>query len=221
MSSNELSREVQSWPALASEFVVVDQATLDDAGGLLKAIKALREKIAEAFDPIIRKAHEAHKAAVAEKKRHEAPLDEAERIIKGKISEYLEQERRRAEEEARRAQEEALRAAEELRLAEAEALEAEGRTAEAEAVLGAALPVPRVEVAVPQTDGVQMRYQYSVEVTDLSALARWALGVPGMAQQVLLPNTAGLNAMARAQKDAFAVPGCKLVRAPVIAARRG
>ena len=47
--------------------------------------KDLRAKIAETFDPIISKAHAAHKEAVGQKKKHDDPLEQAQRIIKGKM----------------------------------------------------------------------------------------------------------------------------------------
>ena len=97
------------------------------AGELWKAIKALRAKVANTFDDIIKAAHLAHKKAVEKKKMHDGPLDTAERIVKQAMSVYdAEQERIRKEEEGR-LREIAKRAEEDRVLAEAAAVEAEAR----------------------------------------------------------------------------------------------
>ena len=85
---------------------IVDEASYSSAGEFLKGIKSLRQKIAESCDPVIKKAHETHKAAVQQKKEHEAPLIEAEGLLKQGIGSYHDEiERKRRIEEAQLAEE--------------------------------------------------------------------------------------------------------------------
>jgi hypothetical protein len=81
----------------------------------IRIIKALRKEVEDTFNPIIEKAHSAHKEAVSQRKKFTDPLDEAERIIKRKIGDYdqyLEDEARREAEKlaeiARREKEKAI-----------------------------------------------------------------------------------------------------------------
>src|SRR5690606_19711824 len=91
-----------SVPDQAKLIQITDDESFQKAGVLLLSIKDIRKEIDRTFDPIVKKAHEAHKEAVAQKKRVEAPLVEAEGIIKPRILKYQqEQERKRREEEAR------------------------------------------------------------------------------------------------------------------------
>jgi hypothetical protein len=122
-----LETEALSIPNQARQIAVSNQATLDKAGKMLtEVIKPLRAEAADVFDPIIRQAHEAHKAALAGKARVEKPLIEAEGILKNSIGGYLaEQEHIRRQEEARLRAEQEARQREELRLAEVRRLEEE------------------------------------------------------------------------------------------------
>jgi len=55
-------------PDQAQMLVIVTDADLGVAGELLTGIKRIRKEINGTFDPIIKKAHEAHKEAVSQKK---------------------------------------------------------------------------------------------------------------------------------------------------------
>lgn len=122
-----LETEALSIPNQARQIAVTNQETLDKAGRMLtEVIKPLRAEAADVFDPIIRQAHEAHKAALAGKARVEKPLIEAEGILKTSIGGYLaEQERIRLQEEARLRAEQEARQREEARLSEARRVEEE------------------------------------------------------------------------------------------------
>ncbi len=115
-----LTPEIEPWAGMAAALEVVDQPSLETAARYLHDIKAIREKIAEACDPVISAAHRAHKAAVQQKKDFEVPLLEAERLIKSKSANYIAAEERKAREAA--ALEEATRK-EALATAEKEARE--------------------------------------------------------------------------------------------------
>jgi len=106
-------------PDQAKALVIRDDSSLRNGNEILLTIKDLRKKIADTFGPICSAAFAAHKTAVKAQKDAEAPLIEAETIIKPSIARYMsEVERKRREEESRirkemerQAEEEALDAA--------------------------------------------------------------------------------------------------------------
>ena len=153
--TNELEIRALAWPDRARATTISSDAEFIAGADLLGEIKSLRDEIDATFDPIVSAAHAAHKEALRQKARHDAPLAEAERIIKGSLSSYRsEQERKRALEAA--ALRDAARKLEEERII-AEALEAE-RDGDAEAaaeIISAPIAQPVVHVA-PATPKVEM-----------------------------------------------------------------
>ena len=134
----EVGREVMTVETQAKALKIVDAASYIAAGELWKTIKALRAKVGDTFNDLIKAAHKLHKDAVAKKKMHDDPLDAAERYVKAQMSAYdAEQERLRRIEQARLA-EIARKEEEARRKAELERLEAE-RKAEEERILAEAI----------------------------------------------------------------------------------
>lgn len=156
IETEEVETKALSIVDQAKAVVVTDAKTYTAAGMMWKAIKDMMKEVDDTFDGIIKKAHEAHKEAIAKKAKYYQPLDLASRQVKKLMSDYdLEQERiRRAEEERlaaiARAEEEARRKAEQERLeaerkaeedrllAEAVAAEARGDKETADALTAAA-----------------------------------------------------------------------------------
>lgn len=206
-------------PKKASELRVIDAESYQDAAEFTLDLRAMRKEIDATFNPIIQKAHEVHKEALAQKKKIMDPVETAQRIVDGKISEYHEAEKRRVGEEnerlRREAEERALREEEERRLAEAVRMEADGNRAMAEALLDAPViaPVvlaPTVASQAPKVDGLSIAILYSAEVENLMVLVQ-AVAHGRAPLGLLQVNQAALNGMARALKDAFSVPGCRVV----------
>jgi uncharacterized protein YhaN len=112
---------------------IVDSDTYQRASQQLVAIKSLRGEADAAFDPIITDAHRAHKTAIEQKKKVEAPLIEAEGLLKRSMSGYITEQERKRREEERQLQEEAERQAREARQREVEALRRQQAEQEAEA----------------------------------------------------------------------------------------
>ncbi len=155
----------------ATQLAVCDQPSLELAGFLLTdRIKPMLKEIDKSCGPVVKSAHEAHKAAKKQENDLKAPLLEAQTIVNGKVETYLdEQERLRIAEEARIAEEQRKQEAEQRRLqaaadaenrrrekeeederiAHAAALEEEGKTYEAEQVLETPAPVRQVVVTPP------------------------------------------------------------------------
>lgn len=157
----EVEQQTEAVVARAHELTIESDADYELAGAfLVDEVKAIRKAIAEAFDPIIKAANVAHKEALAQKRAQEAPLIEAERVVKGAMGTYHAQQvaaRRRAEEERI---EKARQEAEERQLEEAARLEREGRKEAAESrfvepvmpVVETPAPEPK-----PQAEGVSVR----------------------------------------------------------------
>lgn len=164
------------------------------------------------------------------KSKAAAYQDEQERIRREAERKAQEEARRIAEEQARIAREAAE--AERKRLAAIEEEERLRLAAEAEAsgatqeqvteILDAPMPIPEPEVFIPEpvivptvaptyekAAGFAVRWKYSAKFVDLTALIKAAAVNPYLAGYLQF-NEGAINAMARAQKDAFKLPGCEL-----------
>jgi hypothetical protein len=209
MTPELVSSVALTMPERARRMTIRDNVDYSRAAEFLKSVKALRAEVDGAFDPIISKAHEAHREALAQKKIAEMPLIEAERVMKGAIAGYLnDMERaRRAEEDARRIKHEAeIRAqAEEENLKRAQELADAGDMEGAAEAVDAEIVVPEipvhVESSVVKVAGISARKSYYAEVVDLMRLV-CAVAEGRAPLQCLQANMAFLNAQARAFKKA-------------------
>lgn len=92
---------------ISSKMLVTTIQHVEIAKDSIRQIKERRNKIDATFDTHIKSAHAAHKALVATKKGFTDELDEAERILKGKIGAFELEQRRLKDEADRKAREEA------------------------------------------------------------------------------------------------------------------
>ncbi len=155
----KLGKETSSFPERAKSIIVYSFGTLTKANEFLTSIKLMRKEINTTFNPIIKKAHEAHKEAVAQKKRYDDPLVSAEKIIKIGIAAYMEDmaKIRREEEEKAKREEEVRQKEEDRILAEAKILEDSGKEKEAES-LQAEIPLPaQREETPPEPEGLSLK----------------------------------------------------------------
>jgi cell wall assembly regulator SMI1 len=145
---------------------VTTTAQYEEAGAKLQAIKALSKKLDETFDPHIKRAFEAHRGLVAEKKTHQSPLQTAEALIKRAMLGYQQDEERKRLELEAKAQEEARKEREKLE-AQAAKLAAAGKVEKAEAKMAtaAAVVAPMIAPTTPKLAGISMRTTYRAEVT--------------------------------------------------------
>ncbi len=207
----EVVQKALSVPEQAKAIVIItDNETYIKADEILQNIAALQKEIDAAFDPIINKAHQAHKEAIAQKKKAEAPLQEAAGILKPRMAEYRAEQERLRQEAERIAREEAARREEEDRINAAADLEAQGETEAAAQVLDTPAPVvaPKVASFTPRT-ATKFRTQYSATVTNLQMLIK-AVAEGKVPIQALTPNTPFLNTMARNMKETLNYPGVKV-----------
>lgn len=212
--------------AVVGEAQALRIVTADDyqAAGLFlrDRTKPLLAEADRIFDPIIRAAHDSHKAALAAKRSVTDPISQADALVRKAMNAYSsEQLRRQREEEERLAAERrkaeaaawALRereriAAEEAasrKLAEAKAAgDAEAAGDAFAALLDApeAAPVPEAAAPVsvsasavtPRLDGVSTREVWRWEVLDEAAIR----------PAFLIPNEAAIGALVRSEKAAAA-----------------
>lgn len=227
-----------SLPEKARALTITDDASLLRAGEFLTGIKALRKEIGETFDPLITKAHSAHKAAIDAKKKVETPVAEAETIVKRGMALYQEaqeriaaqaaeearkeRERLEAEERAREAEERRRleREAEDRRLAEAAAAEAAGDAETAERILELPPEVVFVPPAAPsfvpppppepvKVAGVSFSEKWEYEVFDERQLPR----------EYTMRDDKKIGAVVRAMKGETKIPGVRVFATKTVAAR--
>ncbi|MBI4395468.1 MAG: hypothetical protein HY548_00135 [Elusimicrobia bacterium] len=212
----ELPTVVRQAKAVAES--IKDKATWDAAAVFLVDVKRFRKKIEDTFEPVVKKAHDAWKAACKLRNDVESPLDQAERQIKGAMARwYDEQERKRKEEEARIAAE-MKKQEDDSRLNQAADLEAAGDKEAAEAVLSAPSVPATVTLEKPKTDGIGMRKRWRAEVIDKMALIK-AVAEGKAPAAMLEPNAAKLNELARAMNDTMNIPGVRAVCETDVSAR--
>ena len=141
--AEEVSTTALTIPEQANAVKIVDADTYVKASGLWQDIRALRAKVKDSFDPIIKKAHEAHRAALDQKAKVDAPLEVAEKTVKKAMNGWDEEQERIRQAEQRRLQEEARKREEEARLQAALDAEKEGAKEEAEAIINEPVYVAR------------------------------------------------------------------------------
>jgi hypothetical protein len=179
----------------------------ETAAGLCKTLKAFQAEIEGSYRPLVEKAHEAHKAILAELKSQLKPFEEGEKYLKAGMLSWATAERERIAKARREAEEKARKEAEEAALAEAEYLEATGDQAGAEAVISAPLTVAPVAVeTVAKAEGTSIRETYKARVVNIKALCL-AIAQGAVPAEYVEPNMAALNSLARMAKQAMAVPG--------------
>ncbi len=200
----------QPWSVRARGLRVTDERTFALGGEHLRDIKALLAEIDAKCDPVIRAAHAAHRAALAQKKELAAELVEADRTIRAKLGAYLAEKERlhrqmvaAAEAEARAALQAAARAAAELEAAGESELAAIAR-AQLPSLPPAPGPAPSLAV-----QGIGARHCWHARVVDLRAFLQGVLDgkIPLAAVQV---NERLLGQQARALREELDWPGVEV-----------
>ena len=179
------------------------------AGELWKVVVAMMKEVDEAFDHNIKRWHEGHKSAIADKARYWNPLNDTKKTIKIVMEKYdAEQERIRVAEQ-RRLEEIARKEEEERRLAEAiaaeEELKARGATKEEAAKEATAIieePVSVAPVIIPKATpklagGPVYRTIWKARIIDERKIPR----------QYLVPDIVKINQVVRALKNNHGIDG--------------
>lgn len=206
-----------SVPDQAKAFTVSNNDDYTAGESLLATCKQIENEIHATFDPIVDKAHQAHKEAVAQRKKYLDPIEDGRRILKGKMIAYQSEQERKQREEQARLEAEARKRAEDEALALAAQAEAEGDKETAEAII--AEPVQVAPVVVPRTAPAASRLSagrsvWSAEVVSLMALVK-AVAEGKQPITLIQANETALNGMARSLKSAMNIQGVRAVERKV------
>lgn len=178
--TQELTKDGGDYLQIAQNFQILNEQDYVSADSFNANGKEQIKKIEAHCDPRIKQAHEMHKGLLADKNKFLEPIQQARRIIGGKMSTFqAEQKAIRLKEEAEQRKkalaEEKERKEQELerKRIEAQQLQEAGREEEAKAVLYAPDPLenspvsaPIAQPAVPKTQ-TKFRTSWDVRVIDL------------------------------------------------------
>lgn len=175
---------------------------------LLAAIEAHFKKMKQPWD-------EGKKKILTEEKAYVEPIESALDQLDPKILSYDEEFFRDRKVLQSQLQEDARHHAEEERLRQASDLEKDGDHEGARRLMEQPLYVPPVKVPEFSDwlngEGRNETWGVDEERIDIIALAK-AVVEGAQPAELICPNTKALNAMAKALKETFAVPGCRAVR---------
>jgi hypothetical protein len=184
----------------ANGLQVTSNPELEVARDIVRAIKDLEEEVNKVFEPIVKKAYAAHKAAKKAQNEHLEPLERAEASLKLKMSVYL----RKVELERLTAEKIKEAEIKEAEVARKEAIqEALQYAPEGAKVLPPKLrplmPVP-IPSPPPKVEGVIPTKVWKWKVTDASLIPAdyWVL------------DEVTINATVRAQKGETQIPGIEV-----------
>lgn len=234
-TKTDLQRDAIRWASEATSLTITSPQGCTQASYLLRSIKGVRADIQRWFAPHVeaatetkRKAEAARKALSDEQARMEAPLVNAEAVVKRALLSWEnEQEQLRRAEEAR-LQAEAQREAEAATLAAAAELERVAvqtgdaeMLAEAEAIIAQPVEAPAVLIKsfVPKVQGITYRDNWKAHPEiDVRALAA-AVAAGAAPVSFLVPNMTAINQWARATQGGAEMPGVRVINDRQIAAR--
>ena len=203
----------------ARQFRVSSVSAYEQVGTKLQLIKGLGRKIAETFDPHIKRAFDAHRALVAEKSRAMEPLNAAEATFKTAMLTFQQQQEKERREQQARLEEEARKEREKLEARAAKAAE-KGKEEKAAELLAQAATVatPVLETRVPNVAGISTRSTWKAVLQSKSELIK-AVAAGAVPETCLDANMVVLNQMARALKSEMKYPGVVVLEELGIAAR--
>ena len=215
MSENEqavVELKAQSGAVLtwARDVFVETKVDADAAMSRLSELKGIRQKWVSYWKPLKDAAKAAHSAICGKENEGTAIIDDAERIVKGKVLAWQQAERAKAEEAQRKAQaaadEEARRERDRLVKEAARLKTPEKKQERLEQAAAVAAPVIMVAAPVVEACGSGVRTTWKAECVDMAALI--AAAVPGsLAASFLVFDQKAADAFARATKGATKVAG--------------
>ena len=227
MSENEqavVELKAQSGAVLtwARDVYVETKADADAAMSRLSELKGIRAKWVSYWKPLKEAAKAAHSAICGKENEGTVIIDDAERIVKGKVLAWQQAERAKAEEAQRKAQAEADEAArrerERLEKEAARLKTPEKKQERLEQAAAVAAPVITVAAPVVEACGSGVRTTWKAECADMAALIA-AAGTSSLAASFLVFNKTQADAYARAVKDAAKVSGVRFFKSESLSVR--
>ncbi|MCC6989918.1 MAG: hypothetical protein IT181_13015 [Acidobacteria bacterium] len=218
----------------ANALQVVDAASFDRAGDVLRVLAEAEARVHNFMDEDIQRAHAAWKGLTEKRRGMLEPIETARRALGMRYAEFDRADQARAEKE-RRDREAAAQKAEQDRL-EAEAAELRRQADEApdphqaDRILAEAVqveqearaverPVLATQRTVTPTKGVSSRSNWTCQVDDKLALIK-AVAEGRVSLEAVEPSMTYLRARAKADKQGFVCPGVRVYDAATVAVRR-
>ncbi|OGV45825.1 MAG: hypothetical protein A2017_18160 [Lentisphaerae bacterium GWF2_44_16] len=198
----------------AQGIVIASDAENTVAAEFLTSIKGAAKKVKDFFADSKKKAHEAWKAVCGNEAKMLSPLEQAEEIVKKKISAYIETQNRLRFESERKAAEEAARLQK-----QADKAMKKGDTEMGESLqLEAAMTVAQVAYIPQKNEGISMRYSWNWEVEDITKIPREYLTVDaGLLDSIAKTQKADANS--KPADFLRKIPGIKFFTKSTIAAK--
>jgi hypothetical protein len=195
----------------ARQLRIISTDDYEYACTFLQLIATRKKQVAEAFDPVVEAAHDAHKKSVAQRAKYMNPLLEAEKDVKAKVGLYHSEQERQRRAQERELQQAAAAQAQADAAAQAEQLEAAGESDLAEIVTqeAAVAPAPLVVLPspVPKVKGIAQKQNWKWRVVDASLVPREFLSI----------NEAAIGAVVRTQKELAKIPGIEVYAEDTVA----
>lgn len=174
----------------------------------LRRNKETQKMVAEVFEPRRVEAKAAYDAVLVAKSAYVKPLEQAEQVVRNRMTSYSTEREKRRREEERKALEEARKAKESNVLEEAETLQAMGRQDAADELLSKEVRVSKASVAAAvQTQKVgKTMEKWVVRVTDKSEFLKFAASAHVSILECVDVSETKLAALAR-QNKGLTAPG--------------
>ena len=174
--TGKVGAQVDAISALASSIIIANQEAYENAAQVLIDIKSHKKKVEELFGPQAKAAYDAWQTSLAQKKKFMKPLQDAEKVIKEKVSDYeIEQERLERERIEAAAKEAALAEAEMKAELDAQIEEAEDEE-EKEILMESRdevyVPIVTPKPTIKKSTALASQKDIKIEVTDPIALLK-------------------------------------------------
>lgn len=213
----EIKNESSSIIEAANSMNITNQEDLEYAAGFLKDIKSTQKKIKEYWEEPIKRAYESHKALKAKANEMLEPLQNSEKIIKEKISDYtITMERLKREEEERIRAEQEQQALEQLQ--EAERLKAEGNEVEAQIAEENAVAMSQIDIKVDskveKVAGLSFRKDYEIIVENATKVPAYINGT-----EIRKIDLAQIKRFVKMTNNGVQIPGIKVNETQITVSR--
>lgn len=202
-----------------TELEVIDSVTYEQAGTVLKRIKKVQKKVEEFFEPDRKATYDAYKAVTDRKAAFIDPLKHLEKLLKGRVSDYLYiEEKKRQAREAEIRRQAVLEA--EAKLEEARQAELNGDDELADKIYADAEVMKMVsETAVVEkkpekAEGVSARKSWEIIAIDPAAVP---VSVNG--KEIRPVDKAAVMQLIKESKGTVEIPGIQYRETAVISVR--
>lgn len=173
---NLIEQEISQLTQVNQSIVISNNDDLKKVTACIKGIKSLQDKVKESYDPIVEKAHQSHKEAIAQRDKYLKPLKDVENKYKLAIVAYNQKIEAEQRERERIANEELAKIAEENKKKLIEQSQSTDNEWEAEVLKEQAQEIKPITVDVQkkviEQEGLSIRKTWKARVVDLDKLPK-------------------------------------------------